>query len=212
MVVESMDKERKKMEKSHKLMLGVFIVVLIWSAIKPYSFITWLPEALPAIVMVVGFGLTYNKYRLSNFAYFVIFIHIIIILIGSKYTYERNPLFNYLMERYNLNRNYYDRVGHFAQGFTPAIVAKEILLKEGYLKRSKIFYYILMSIVLAISAFYELIEFATSKITGIPGYIILSYQGDEWDTQWDMTMALIGGIIALALFRKIHDKSMKKLE
>lgn len=207
-----MDKGNSKYDKNHIFMFWTAILVLIWSAIKPHSFITWLPEALPAIIMLMGFTLTYNKYRLSNFAYFVIFIHLIIILIGSKYTYERNPLFNYLMEKYNLNRNYYDRVGHLAQGFTPAIVAKEILLREGYLKRSKMFYYIVMSIVLGLSAFYELIEFATSKVTGIPGYVILSYQGDEWDTQWDMTMALIGGLVALGIFRKLHDKSMNKLE
>lgn len=199
-------------EKSHKAMLLVFFIVLVWSAIRPFSFMTWLLEALPAIIMVLVLALIYKRYKFSTFVYTVVLVHTIILLIGSKYTYQRNPFFDYLMQRFDLNRNYFDRVGHFAQGFTPALIAKELFLREGYLKRSKMFYYIVISMALAFSAAYELLEFSTSLISGIPGYIILSYQGDEWDTQWDMTMALIGAITAITVFGKIHDKKIREID
>lgn len=197
---------------SNKLMLVVFFIVLIWSAIKPFSYMTWLPLAAPAMILVLVMMLTYRNFEFSTFVYFVILVHTIILLFGAKYTYTKNPLFDFLMQQFDLNRNYFDRVGHFAQGFTPALIAKELLLKKGYLKRSKMFYYIVFSIVLAFSAAYELAEFATSKISGVPKEFVLSLQGDEWDTQWDMVMALIGATTALTLFRKVHDKSMDEQE
>lgn len=204
--------KEKHDEKVHCLMLGVFFIVLIWSAIKPLSFITWLLEALPAIIMVLVLALTYRKFKFSSFVYFIVLLHTIILLIGSKYTYERNPLFDMLMERFDWNRNYFDRVGHFAQGFTPALMAKELLLRRGYLKRTKFFYYIVFSIVLAVSAGYELLEFTAAKVSGVPGEAVLSYQGDEWDTQWDMVMALLGATTALTLFRHKSDKSIKEMQ
>lgn len=199
-------------EKDHFLMLGVFFIVLIWSAIKPFSFITWLLEALPAIIMVLVLALTYRKFKFSSFVYIIVLLHTIILLVGSKYTYERNPLFDMLMERYNWNRNYFDRVGHFAQGVTPALIAKELLLRKGYLKRSKFFYFIIFSIVLAVSAGYELVEFTAARVSGVPGELVLSQQGDEWDTQWDMVMALLGATTALTLFRRKSDKSIEEME
>lgn len=205
-------KRDRKIDRSHKLMLLIFFIVLIWSAIEPYSFLTWLLEALPAIIMVLVLALTYRRFKFSTFVYLVVLTHTIILLMGSKYTYERNPFFDYLMQNFDLNRNYFDRVGHFAQGFTPAVMAKELLLRKGYLKRSKMFYYIVISMVLAISAAYELVEFAASRISGVPGYIVLSYQGDEWDTQWDMIMALLGASIALTVFGKTHDKNINSLD
>lgn len=203
---------QNEIENSHRFMLIVFFLTLLWSVIKPFSFITWLLQALPAIIMVLVLSLLFKHFKFSEFVYYAVLIHVVILLIGSKYTYERNPLFDVLMEKFDLNRNYYDRIGHLAQGFTPAIIAKEYLLREGYLKKSKIFYYIVMSIVLAVSAAYELLEFAASRISGVPAEKVLSFQGDIWDTQWDMVMALIGATVALTVFRRIHDKSMKKIE
>ena len=171
---KAVEKSHKAVEKSHKAMLLTFFIVLIWSAIRPFSFMTWLLEALPAIIMVLVLALIYKRYKFSTFVYAVVLVHTIILLIGSKYTYQRNPFFDYLMQRFDLDRNYFDRVGHFAQGFTPALIAKELFLREGYLKRSKMFYYIVISVALAVSAAYELLEFATSRLSGIPGYIILS--------------------------------------
>ncbi len=198
-------------EKSHLFMLILFFIVLIWSAIKPFSFITWLLEALPAIIMVLVLILTYKRFKFTTFTYLVVLIHTIILLIGSKYTYERNPLFDILMYKFDLNRNYFDRVGHIMQGFTPAFMAKELFIRKNYVRRSKMFYFIVFSVVLGISAAYELLEFATSRISGVPGYIVLSYQGDEWDTQWDMVMALVGCSTALTIFGPIHNKYMEKI-
>lgn len=200
-----------KLDKSLKLMLIIFFIFLIWSAYKPYSFITWLLEALPAIIMVLVLALTYRRFRFSNFVYLVVLIHMIILLIGSKYTYERNPLFNLFMEKWDLNRNYFDRVGHYAQGFTPALMAKELLLRKKYVKMNKMFYFIVICIVLAISAAWELLEFAASLISGVPGDEILSTQGVPWDTQWDMVMALLGAGTALIFFRNLHERYIKKM-
>lgn len=195
---------------SHKLMLIVFLVVLIWSAIEPFSYMTWAPLAAPAVIFVVAMIFTYRKFQFSTFVYLVILLHTIILLVGAKYTYERNPLFDFFMQEFQWDRNHFDRLGHFAQGFTPALMAKELLLRKGYLEKSKMFYFIVFSIVLAISAAYELTEFAASVISGVPKSYVLSLQGDEWDTQKDMIMALIGATTALSLFRKIHDKSINK--
>jgi putative membrane protein len=203
------DIQYSRVKASHKLMLLVFLAVFIWSAIKPFSYITWLPLAVPTLIFGIPILLTYKKFKFSTFVYLVILIHAIIVLIGAKYTYTFNPLFDYLMRQFDLNRNYYDRLGHFAQGFTPALMAKEILLRKGYLKKSKIFYYIVFSIVLALSASFELAEFAVSKLSGMSKDFVLSLQGDKWDTQWDMIMALLGATTALTLFKKAHDKSMK---
>nr|WP_300004188.1 DUF2238 domain-containing protein [Tissierella sp.] len=206
-----MKEKNIKIDSSHKIMLIIFFIVLVWSAIKPKTYLTWFVEALPALIIVFVLMVTYKKFKFSTFVYMVVLIHTIIILIGSKYTYERNPFFDYLMQRFDLNRNYYDRIGHLAQGFTPALIAKEIFLRKGYLKKSKMFYFIVISVVLAISASYEIIEFAAARIARVPGYMVLSYQGDEWDTQWDMLMALTAGIIALTVFSGIHDRSMEKI-
>ncbi len=208
-MISKEDVSYEGVKSSHKFMLFVFILVLIWSAINPFSYMTWAPLATPAIIFVLVMVLTYKKFEFSTFVYLVILAHTIILLIGAKYTYERNPLFDYLMEVFKWNRNHFDRVGHFAQGFTPALMAKELLLRKGYLEKSKMFYYIVFSIVLAISAAYELAEFAASKISGVPKEYVLSLQGDEWDTQKDMIMAIIGAATALTLFRRVHDKSIE---
>ncbi|MDY0235630.1 MAG: DUF2238 domain-containing protein [Gudongella sp.] len=208
-MISKEDIQYSEVKISHKLMLFIFFAVFIWSAIKPFSYMTWLPLAAPTLIFGIPILLTYKKFRFSSFVYLVILIHAIILLIGAKYTYTFNPFFDFLMKQFDLNRNYYDRLGHLAQGFTPALMAKEILLKKGYLEKSKMFYFIVFSIVLAISATYELTEFAACKISGCTKAFILSLQGDEWDTQWDMIMAIIGAATALTLFRKIHDKSME---
>jgi putative membrane protein len=196
----------------HISMLIVFAFVLIWSYIDAYTLFTWFFEALPAMLIVGVLVATYKRFTFTTFVYSVVLVHMIVLLVGSKYTYERNPLFDYLMESMDLSRNHFDRVGHFFQGLMPAFMAKELLLRAGYLKRSKMFYLIVISMVLGFSAFYELLEFTALKVTGIPGSVILSYQGDEWDTQWDMTMALSGGIIALGVFGKAHDRWISKIE
>lgn len=170
---------------------------------------TWFALAVPVFIFVIPILIAYKKFRFSTFVYFIILIHAIIVLVGAKYTYERNPLFDFFMQHLEWNRNHFDRLGHFAQGFTPALMAKEFLLRKGYFKKSKLLYFIVFSIVLSLSAAYELSEFLVSKISGLPKEYVLSTQGDEWDTQKDMMMALIGAATALTLFKKVHNKSIE---
>src|SRR6185436_14562110 len=140
---------------------------------------------------------TYKRFRFTDLLYVLIWIHAIILLVGGHYTYAEVPLFDWIRDTFGLSRNHYDRVGHFAQGFVPAIVAREVLLRKSPLKRGKLLTFIVVSICLAISASYELIEFGVSMATGSAGDAFLGTQGDIWDTQKDMLMALIGASTAL---------------
>lgn len=200
-----------RVPKNHIIMIIIYLVVLIWSYIEPFSFITWLLEALPAIILVAVLVYLYKDFQFSTFVYFIVLVHSIVMLVGSKYTYERNPLFEILRIQFNLQRNYFDRVGHFMQGLTPALMAKELFIRTNYVKRNKYFNLLILAVVIAVSGFYELIEFTTCQVSGVPGYIVLSYQGDEFDTQWDMITALVGGLSGLYLLKGAHEKSMDNL-
>lgn len=195
----------------HFSLFIIFIAVLTWSAIYPSNGLFWLMQALPAILIVSALILTYKKFTFSTFVYIFVLIHTIILLIGAHYTYSRNPLFDLLMDKFSLSRNYFDRVGHFAQGFVPAFAIKEYLLRAGHVKKGGILSFIVISICLAISALYELLELAASFILRLPGEVVMGFQGDKWDSQWDMLMALIGAIIAVLIFGPLHDKYIAKL-
>lgn len=204
-------KEKDEHQK-HLILFGLSLLVYIWSGINPNSYLVWFLNSIPTIILFSIVLFTYKKFTFSTFVYFVIFVHITILLIGAKYSYQCNPLFDKLTEIFNFSRNHFDRVGHFAQGFTPAIMGKELLLRKGYIKRSKMFYFIIMCISLAISAFYELLEFSFAKITGYPVSFVLAFQGDQWDTQWDMILAICGALTALIIFGRLHDKYIQKTD
>jgi len=207
-----MNFNEKNEHKKHIILLGLSLLVYIWSGINPNSYLVWFLNSIPTLLLVSIVILTYKKFTFSTFVYFVIFVHVVILLIGAKYSYQGNPLFNKLMEIFDLSRNNFDRVGHFAQGFTPAVMSKELLLRKGYMKRSKMFYFVIMCISLAISAFYELLEFSFAKITGYPVSFVLAFQGDPWDTQWDMILAICGALTALIIFGSLHDKYINKMD
>lgn len=192
-------------------MLIMSIIIFIWSAINPFGYREWFLISLTPLVYGLPFVFTIKKFKFTMLAYILLFIHITILLVGAKYTYSLNPLFNDIKEFFDSTRNQFDRVGHFAQGFVPALLLKEFLLRKNYLKRSKFFYLIVITFILGVSAFYEIIEFTTGAISGDPNYI-LSPQGDPWDTQWDMILALIGAVSSLIIFGKYHDKKMKDLD
>ena len=139
----------------------------------------------------------------------MIFIHFIILLIGAHYTYEKVPLFDYLKELCNFSRNHYDRIGHFAQGFVPAIISRELLLKTSTIKRGKWLVAIIILSVLGISSLYEIFEWITAAISGESASAFLATQGDVWDTQKDMAFAGIGAITALIILPKIHDAQLR---
>lgn len=196
-------------KKQHRLFLtATFIAVLLWSAIAPRDRLTWLMEAMPALVGLSLVLLTYRRFEFSRLAYTAMWAHALILLVGAHYTYAEVPLFSWLRDTYDLGRNHYDRVGHFAQGFFPAIIAREILLRASPLKRGGWLFFVVVCISLAISAFYELIEWWSALLWGGAADAFLATQGDVWDTQWDMFLALCGAIVALVVLRDIHDRSL----
>lgn len=195
------------------LWLSIFTPVLIWSAILPKDPFTWFLEVLPVFIGLFILILTYKKFPLTSLLYILILIHMIILMVGGHYTYAEVPLFDWIKEVFDQNRNNYDKVGHFAQGFVPAILAREIVIRKNIVQGSKIWLnYIILSIVLAFSAFYELIEWWVALAVGENAASFLGTQGYMWDTQSDMGYALFGAIVALTMLSKIHDKQLNLLK
>lgn len=203
---------RNKQSIRFYLILGlIFIVVFVWSAINPYDRLTWLLEVLPAILALPILVLSYNTFPLTRLLYVLILIHAIILMVGGHYTYAEVPLFNWLRDTFNLDWNYYDRVGHFFQGFVPAMIAREILCRKQIVKDGWQFF-IVCCICLSISAFYELIEWWVAVIAGGSAMDFLGTQGDVWDTQWDMFVALIGAICAQLFLKSWHNRQLAELD
>lgn len=195
----------------HTALLFLVLSVLLWSGINPRERFTWVLEVLPALLGILMLVFTYSRFKFTTLCYALIATHMIILMVGGHYTYAQVPLFNWIKEFLDLSRNHYDRVGHFAQGFIPAIIAREILMRVSPLQRGRLLSVIVVSICLAISAFYELIEWWVAMATGTAAEAFLGTQGDIWDTQWDMFLALIGAITSLLLLSALHDRSLKKL-
>lgn len=197
-------------KKFHLLLLLTLIGVFIWSVINPKDLFTWFLEILPALIGSLVLIYLYPKYKFSNFLYLLIWIHAIILIVGGHYTYAEMPVFNLIRDTFGLSRNYYDRLGHFAQGFIPAIIVREVLIRNEVLNKKKYLSFIVICICLTISASYELLEFGVARITGDSAESFLGTQGDIWDTQWDMLMALIGSITSLSLLNSYHDKKLNQ--
>ena len=200
---------------SQKLMLCcaafILMLILIISGIHPFDRGTWLMEVLPVLIIVPLLIYTYKTFPLTNLLYSLIFLHAIVLIVGGAYTYARVPLGFEIAQWFSLDRNPYDKIGHFMQGFVPAIAAREILLRKQILIKGKMLTFIVICIVLAISASYELIEWAAALVMGQGAEEFLGTQGYEWDTQSDMFFALIGVITALLLLSKWHDRQIAKL-
>ncbi len=201
----------RRIEPLHLGFLLIFSGFMIWSVINPKDLFTWFLEVLPALIGLLVIILTYNRFRLTNLVYFLILVHAIILIVGGHYTYAEMPIFNWIRDAFHLARNYYDRLGHFAQGFIPAIIVREILLRKSPLKRGKLLAFIIICICLAISSVYELIEWGVAEATGSAAEAFLGTQGDVWDTQWDMFMALLGATMSLVFMSNIHDKFLRKI-
>ena len=184
--------------------------ILIWSGIHPTDRFTWFLEVAPAIVGALLLAATYQRFRFTTLVYTLIWVHAIILMLGGHWTYAEMPLFNWIRDHFHLARNYYDRVGHLAQGFVPALIARELLLRTSPLVRGKWLTAIIICICLAISAVYELIEWATAMAIGESADKFLATQGDIWDTKWDMFLALCGAIAALLLLSRAHDGAMAR--
>lgn len=197
--------------KFHLILLAILLSILIWSVINPKDLFTWFLEVLPVLIGAMVLIYIYPKYKFSNFVYVLITIEAIILIVGGHYTYAEMPVFNWIRDTLGLSRNYYDRLGHFAQGFIPAIIAREVLIRNEVISKKKYLFFIVICVCLAISASYELIEFGVAKFTGNSAEAFLGTQGDIWDTQWDMLMALIGSITSLSLLSTYHDKKIYQL-
>lgn len=207
MRMHAADRERN----FHLALLASLALIFLWSAIHPYDRLTWWLEVSPAIIGVFLLVRTYERFRFSRLAYVMVWLHAIVLLVGGHYTYAEVPLFNWVREAFELSRNNYDRVGHLAQGFFPAIVIREILLRLSPLKPGRWLFFLVTCTGLAISAFYELIEWWVALTSGDDAVAFLATQGDPWDTQWDMLLALIGVIASQLLLARLHDASMKRV-
>ena len=199
---------QKRLLLSLSLIVGAF---LVWSVINPKSYGVWFLEIVPGLIGVAILALTYKRFKFSNIVYVFVALHFIILIIGGHYTYAENPLFNWLKETFDLSRNYYDRLGHIAQGFFPALIIRELLLRKTTLKRGAWLFFLVVCVALAISAFYEFTEWwAAISLSPETGNAFLATQGDIWDTQWDMFLAMLGAIAAQLFFAKIQDKQLRE--
>ena len=193
------------------LWLGIFFGVLIWSGIEPKDRLTWVLEAGPAIIGLIIMAKTRQSFPLTPLLYFWILLHCIVLMVGAKYTYAEVPLFNSISEAFGWERNNYDKVGHFMQGFVPALIAREILLRKEIVNLDGWRNFIILSICLAFSAFYELIEWWAALLIGEDANAFLGTQGYIWDTQSDMAWALLGAIACVVTLKKTHDLQIKPL-
>ncbi len=192
----------------HWTLLAIYAAAMAWSAWHPKDGLTWFLEVFPAIVGLVVVLVTWRRFPLTDLTCILILIHAIILMIGGHYTYAEMPLFNWLRDTFDLARNDYDRVGHVAQGFVPAIVAREILLRVTCLKPGRMLFFLVTCVCLAISAFYELIEWWVALASGEKATAFLATQGDPWDTQWDMFLALVSAMVSQLLLARIHDRQL----
>jgi len=192
------------------LWLVIFFATLVWSGIEPKDYLTWVLEVLPAVVGFAVLVATRRRFPLTSLAYVLILAHCIVLMVGGHYTYAEVPLFDWVRDWLDLERNNYDKLGHFMQGFVPAIVAREILVRNAIIAGKGWMFFLVVCICLAISAFYELIEWWVAILSDEAAEAFLGTQGYVWDTQSDMMYALVGAIAALVLLSKLHDKQLSQ--
>jgi len=197
--------------RKYWILVGLFLAVMIVSAIHPHDYFTWTLEVFPAILGFLTLCLTFNKFRFSTFTYSLILIHCTILFIGGHYTYAHVPFFDWVKEALHQSRNNYDKVGHFAQGFIPAVITRELLIRNEIVKSNNWIAFFTVCICLSISVLYEFIEWFVAIVSGQSSEAFLGTQGDVWDTQSDMLFALIGATCMVLLIAKMHDKQIKKL-
>jgi putative membrane protein len=197
------------------VLIAILLAVGAWSLVSPLPFMAWFLEVAPAMIGGVAIAIAWFRFgfAFTRLVCVLLAVHAVILMVGGKYTYALNPLFDWIKDALGLARNHYDRLGHFAQGFIPALVAREVLLRASPLKPGKWLFFIVASICLAASAFYELVEWwvavgtADNPRTAID---FLGSQGDVWDAQWDMCMCLIGAITSQLALGRVHDRAIAR--
>jgi putative membrane protein len=190
----------------------VLMLILLFSAICPYDRTTWFMEVAPIFIALPIMAATYRRFRLTTLLYVLIFIHALILIAGGTYTYARVPLGFWIEHAFSLSRNPYDKIGHFMQGFVPFLVTREILLRGGYLNNRRMAAFLSICVAMAISAWYELIEWWSALAMGQGADEFLGTQGDPWDTQSDMFFAFVGAITALVIMSRMHDSQMDRMK
>jgi putative membrane protein len=193
-------------------LLAIVGLVFVWSGIRPHDRFTWVLEVFPVMVGIPVLVAVFPRFRFTPLVYGLIALHAIILMVGGKYTYAEVPLGFWMRDAFGFARNHYDRIGHLAQGFVPAMMAREILIRRSPLRGSRWLPFFVVCFCLAFSALYELIEFWTALASGEASEAFLGTQGDPWDTQWDMMMALIGAVMALLLLSRWHDRQIRRIE
>jgi putative membrane protein len=191
--------------------IAVFSAVLVWSGIGPHDYPTWLLEVAPAIIAAAVLWFTRERFPLTRLTYVLILVHCVILMVGGHYTYAEVPLGDWIRETFDQTRNNYDKLGHFAQGFVPAIVAREILIRKNVVNFPGWRDFLIICVCLAISASYELIEWWVALLSAEAADSFLGTQGYVWDTQSDMWLALLGAVSALVLLSRLHDRQLRAL-
>jgi len=194
------------------LLAFIALAVLVLTAIRPHDYMTWLLEVFPVLLAAPVLLLSYKSFPLTPLLYRLILIHAVILMVGGHYTYAKVPLGFWMQDWFDFHRNHYDRIGHFMQGFEPAILAREILIRKKVLGRGAWLSLFVLSVCLAFSACYEFIEWFVALVSAEAADAFLGTQGDVWDTQWDMFMCLIGAASALLLLSRRHDRQLAVLE
>jgi putative membrane protein len=197
--------------KKYYLLVFLFFAGLIGSAIYPHDYFTWILEVFPAILGFIALVLTFNKFRFSYFTYIMILAHCYILFIGGHYTYALVPLFDWVKEVFHQARNNYDKVGHFTQGFVPALIARELFIRKNIIQKRGWLAVLTVCVCTTISVLYEFLEWFVSVASGSSGDSFLGTQGDIWDTQSDMLFAMIGATCMVIFFAKLQDKQIKNL-
>src|SRR5512134_2732187 len=194
------------------MLLASFLAILVWSGIAPRNRFVWYLEVAPAIIGAAVLLALYPRFRFTHLVYALIWLHALVLMVGGHYTYAEMPLFNWLRDAFHLERNYYDRVGHLFQGFVPAMIAREVLLRNSPLRPGKWLFFLVACVALAISAVYEFTEWWVALATGEAAEAFLATQGDVWDTQWDMFLALSGAVLAQLFLSRVHDRELARLD
>ncbi|HET6604799.1 MAG TPA: DUF2238 domain-containing protein [Xanthomonadaceae bacterium] len=189
-------------------LLAVVVATLLWSAIAPNDRLTWFVEIVWVLAALPLLIATRRRFPLTRLLYWLIAFHAVVLVYGGKYTYAETPVGDWVRELFDLQRNNYDRFGHLVQGFVPAILARELLLRLTPLRRGGWLSYIVVSVCLAFSAFFEMIEWWAALIMGGAADAYLATQGDVWDTQWDMFLALCGATLAVLALARVHDAQL----
>jgi len=202
----------KETRTSHLALLVLVAIVFGWSGWRPYDRFTWWLEIAPVLGGIALLLATYRRFEFTTLCYALMALHLCVLCVGGHYTYARVPTFDWLRDLFGWERNHYDRLGHFMQGFVPAIVAREIFVRLDIVKRATWRPFLIVAVCLAISAFYELTEWWAALFSGEAANDFLGSQGDPWDTQADMLIASIGAAFALLLLSRLHDRALRKIE